>query len=95
MARSQALATASSFPKLEETGKVIYENDRAASLATDRLMENGPLSSGVRGWVTLPSDGGWRVLFVEGDGDAFCSRLSVQVDKNLAGPLDRSETCKP
>jgi len=95
MARSQALATASSFPKLEETGKAIYENDRAASLATDRLMENGQLPSGIRGWVTFPSDGGWRVLFVEGDGDAACSRLSVLVNAEGAGPLRRSDTCEP
>jgi hypothetical protein len=95
IARSQALATETSFPKLEETGKALYENDRAASLATDRLMENGQLPSAVRGWLSLPSDGGWRVLFVEGDGDASCSRLSVLVDKNGAGPLGRSETCEP
>jgi hypothetical protein len=95
MTCGQALATPSSFPKLEETGKALYDNDRAASLATDRLMENGPVPSTVRGWVTIPSHGGWRVLFVEGNGDAFCSRLSVQVDKNDAGPLGRSETCKP
>jgi hypothetical protein len=94
MARSQALATASSFPKLEETGKAIYEYDRAASLATDRLMENGQLPSGVRGWVTFPSDGGWRVLFVEGDGDAACSRLSVVVNADAAGPLRRADTCQ-
>lgn len=95
IARSPAFATASSFPKVEETGTALYENDRAASLATDCLLEKGPVPSEVRGWVTLPSDGGWRVLFVEGDGDAFCSRLSVLVDKDGAGPLDRSETCKP
>lgn len=39
VAHSLALATESSFPKLEEVGKALYANDRAASLATDRLME--------------------------------------------------------
>ncbi len=95
MARSQAFATESSFPELEEVGKALYAMDRAASLATDRLMENGRLPSGLRGWVTLPSDGGWRVLFVQGDGDAYCSRLSVLVDKKGADSVGRSETCEP
>ncbi len=77
-------------------GKALYAKDRTAWLATDRLVEaNGQLPSGLRSWVTLPSDEGWRVFFVQEEGDAYCSRLSVLVDENGAGSLDRSETCEP
>lgn len=95
MASSQALATDASLSGLEDVGKALYAKDRAARLATDRLMENGQLLSGLRGWVTLPSDGDWRVVFVEEEGEAYCSRMSVLVDENGAGPLGRSETCEP
>lgn len=91
----QALATKSNYSKVEKVGKTLYAKDRAAWLATDRLMENGQVPSGVRGWVTVPSGKEWRVIFVEGEGDANCSRLSVLVDNNGARLLDRSETCKP
>jgi hypothetical protein len=95
VASSHALATDSSFPKIEEVGKALYEKDRAAWLATDRLMETSGQAPGeIRGWVTLSSDDGWRVFFVEEQGDAYCSRLSVLVGENGVGPLGRSETCE-
>jgi hypothetical protein len=91
-----ASATSSSLSKLEAVGKALFENDRAAWLATDRLMEsNGRLPDGLRGWVTLPSHGGWRVLFVQEQDGAYCSMLNVLVKKSGAGSLRRSETCEP
>jgi hypothetical protein len=95
LASSQALATESRFSKLEDVGKAIYAKDRAAWLATDRLIENAQRPSRLRGWVTVPSDGGWRVLFVEEARETYCSRLSVLVDENGAGALGRTEICKP
>ena len=66
VASSQALATTSSFPELEAVGRTLYSKDRAAWLATDRLVEtNGHLPGGILGWVTLPSDEGWRVFFLQ------------------------------
>lgn len=95
LASSQALATESIFSKLEDVGKALYAKDRAAWLATDRLMENGQRPSGIQGWVTVPSDGNWHVLFVEEEGETFCSRLGVLVGENGAGALGRSEICEP
>jgi hypothetical protein len=37
--------------------------------------------------VTAPSVDGWRVIFVQGDGDAYCSMLNVLV--NSAGDKSR------
>jgi hypothetical protein len=92
----QASATSSNFSKLEELGKTIFEQDRAASLATDRLLEaSGRLPEGLRGWVTVPSGEGWRVIFVQDKGDAYCSMLNVLVNGDGAGPLHRSDTCEP
>jgi hypothetical protein len=95
MPSSQLLAAEPSFPQLEELGEAIYANDNAASLATDRLMESGEVPRGIRGWVTLQADDGVRVVFVEGEGDSFCTRLSVLVGKSGAGPLRRSKSCQP
>jgi hypothetical protein len=68
---------------VEAVGKALFAKDRAARLATDRLLEsNGRLPDGLRGWVTLPSDDGWRVFFVEAKGDTYCSLLSVQVSED-------------
>lgn len=93
---SRASATPSSLSKVEGVGKALFEQDRAAWLATDRLVEsNGRLPDGLRGWVTVPSDGGWRVIFVQGEGDAYCTMLNVLVNANGAGPLRRSDTCEP
>jgi len=80
---------------VERLGKEIYEKDRAAWLATDRVVENGGLPAGLRGWVTVPSDRGWRVIFVEDAGHGACSRLSVLVDEKGARGIDRSGTCEP
>lgn len=92
----QASAATSGLSEAEAVGKAIFEQDRAARLATDRLLEsNGLRSDGLRGWVTVRSDNGWRVLFVEGEGDAYCSKLSVLVDEDRAGSLRRSESCEP
>jgi hypothetical protein len=92
---SQALAAPSSLSKAERVGKSLFEQDRAAWLATDRLVEsNGQVPAGVRGWVTVPSRDGWRVIFVQGEGDAYCSMLDVLVNANGAGPLRRSDTCE-
>ena len=96
MAGGPASATSSRLAELEAVGKAIFAKDRAASLATDRLLEsNEGLPEDLRGWVTLPSGEGWRVFFVQEKGDGFCSRLSVLVDEDGAGSLRRSETCEP
>ena len=93
---SQASATRPSLSEVEGVGKALFEQDRAAWLATDRLVEsNGRPPDGLRGWVTVPSGDGWRVIFVQGEGDAYCSMLSVMVDATGAGPLRRSDTCEP
>ena len=95
-ANGQALATGSSLSKREAIGKALFAKDRAAWLATDQLMESaGGLPGDVLGWVTLPSDGGWRVFFVQKEGEFHCSRLTVQVNEDGASPLHRSDTCEP
>jgi hypothetical protein len=95
-ASGRAATPDASLRKLEAVGKSIFEQDRAASLATDRVLESmGRLPEAVRGWVTVSSDGGLQVVFVEKSGDAYCSALSVIVDADGAGPLRRSETCDP
>lgn len=92
----QAPASPSTLSRVERVGKAIFEQDRAASLATDRLLKaNGQPPDGLRGWVTVPSDDGRRVIFVQGQGDAYCSMLSVLVNAGGAGALRRSEICEP
>lgn len=95
MAIGQVFATDSPYRELEELGKALYAKDRAAWLATDRLMEDGQSPEGLWGWVTVPAEGDWRVFFVQQEGDDYCSRFSVLVDEKGAGPLDRAETCEP
>ena len=93
--KSQAPATPSTLSRVERVGQAIFEEDRAASLATDRLLEStGRPPDGLRGWVTVPSDDGRRVIFVQGQGDAYCSMLSVLVNAGGAGALRRSDTCE-
>lgn len=95
LASTCAMAAESRFPELESLGKALYEEDRAAWLASDRLTDEGPLPSGLVGWVTLPFEKGRRVHFVQEEANAFCSRFSVLVDENGASPLRRTETCEP
>ncbi len=83
---------------LEALGRALYAKDRAAWLATDRLLESyGQQPANLRGWVTVPSGEGWRVDFVqeEENGDGYCSKLSVPVDGAEAGSLRRQDTCEP
>jgi len=95
-AGGEASAASWSLPKLEALGKAIFESDRAASLATDRLVEaSGRPPEGLRGWVALPSRKGWRVYFVQENNNGYFSMLSVPVDDKGAGALRRSETCEP
>jgi hypothetical protein len=95
LASSQALAAEAPFSKLEDVGNALYAKDRAAWLATNRLMENAQRPSGLRGWITVPSDGGWRVLFVEEERETYCSRMSVLVGEGGAGALGQTECCEP
>jgi hypothetical protein len=81
---------------MERVGDAIFEQDRAAWLATDRIVEStGQIPEGIRGWVTVPSDNGWRVIFVQREGDAYCSVLNVLVNASGAGSLRQSDTCEP
>src|SRR5262249_28005883 len=91
----QGSATPSNLSKVEAVGRTLFEQDRAASLATDRLMESTGLPDGLRGWVTVPSDEGWRVIFVQREGDDFCSMLNVVVNGDGAGPLRGFATWEP
>lgn len=94
---AQTSAADSSRSKAEALGKALFAQDRAASLATDRLLEtSGQVPHELRGWVTLPSGEGWRVFFVQDEGGVYCTRLNVLVNEEEgAGPLRRSETCEP
>lgn len=95
-AGGQALGNISGIPTPEVVGKTLFAKDRAAWLATDRLAEStGQIPEEIRGWVTLPSDEGWRVFFVQEEGNAYCSILNVLVNEDGAGPLRRSATCEP
>jgi len=92
----QTSATPSNLSTVERVGKAIFDQDRAASLASDRLVESiGRPPDGLRGWVTVPFDDGWRVIFVQREGDAYCSMLNVLVNADGAGPLHRSGSCEP
>jgi hypothetical protein len=91
-----ASAASSNLSELAAVGRTLYAKDRAAWVATDRLVESfGGQPDGLRGWETVPSDEGWRVVFVQETGDGYCSMLSVPVDEEGAGSLRRSETCEP
>ena len=90
-----APASSSNLSRLEALGQDLFARDRAAWLATDRVLESKLMPANVRGWVTVPSGADWRVIFVEGEGDAYCSRLQVLVNKGGAGPPQRSDTCQP
>lgn len=95
-AGGQASAAGPDLSKVEAVGNALFARDRATSLATDRLVEsNGRLPDTLRGWVVLPTNDGWRVVFVQEEGGTYCSRLSVLVDENGAGPLRQSESCEP
>ena len=93
-AGDQTLASSSSLSRLESLGQDLFARDRAAALATDRVLESSSMPADLRGWVTIPSGADWRVIFVEGQDDAYCSKLQVLVTNAGAGALQRSDTCQ-
>ena len=75
---------------------LLVDDDRTYLKSQARLVAaTGGLPDDLRGWVTLPTEDGWRVFFVQEKDGADCGMLSVSVDEDGAGPLRRSETCGP
>lgn len=93
-AGDQTPASSSDLSRLETLGQDLFVRDRAAALATDRVLESSSMPEHIRGWVTIPSGADWRVIFVEQQGDVYCSKLQVLVNKGGAGPPQRSDTCQ-
>ena len=80
----------------EAVGRLLFEKDRAAWLATDRVLERGgSVPDGVLGWVTTPGRDGWDVRFVSEGPEGYCSRLGVSVGSDGAGPVRETEGCEP
>ena len=97
-AAGPATAVSPDLSELEAVGQALFAKDRAAWLATDRVVESyGQLPAELRGWVTVPAGDGWRVVFVqeEEEGDGYCGKLSVPVDEAGAGSLRRQGSCEP
>lgn len=79
-----------SLDKISRLGVEIFEQDRAAWLATDVLMagiQTGALADG-RGWIVVPDPGGRKVRFVvQHDDGPYRARWDVVVGPEGAGPL--------
>ncbi|MEZ5893471.1 MAG: hypothetical protein R3C58_10085 [Parvularculaceae bacterium] len=69
----------------ERLGRIIYDYDIAAWVATDLLVERiGALDGKVSGWIVEKADGGERVLFYRGSNGLFAPGYSIDVRKGKA-----------
>jgi hypothetical protein len=87
---------ASEVERAEKIGRLIFEKDRAAWVATDALMSEieGENRPGIIGWMTVEHDGGWLVQFVGGNPDDPCVLCEVPVSES-AGTPRRPQECEP
>ena len=78
----------------ERIGRLIYEKDRAAWMATDILVAKQGISTGIIGWVTVEQDSSLLVQFVGGEPESPCVLFEVPVS-DVAGDLIKKENCVP
>lgn len=82
-----ASVPAAAIAAAETSGRIIFEHDRAAAVATDVALAQRAFKRDrrVRGWLTEPTDGGIMVTFVDGTPSAL---YRVQVSAGgEPGPL--------
>jgi len=76
---------AAEIAEAESLGRIIYDYDIAASVATDLLVEEvGDLNGKVTGWIVEETDDGERVLFYRGSNGLFTPAYSVNVRSGKA-----------
>jgi len=69
---------------VQQRGRLLYEIDRAAWVATDDLRTRVPdlAASGIRGWTVEREGAGYDVIFYAGEGDARVAGYRARVDNN-------------
>lgn len=69
-------------------GQAIFDQDRAAWLATDALLAhlNGVAPSDLRGWIVAKDGEDQRVRFVRMDGETLKPGWDIVVRQGRAGP---------
>jgi hypothetical protein len=75
---AQPRAAAEPSP-VQRLGYTIYQQDRAAWIATDAALQAGLAETPAKGWITLVSESQWLVRFVGDCAAATCSYLDVEV----------------
>ncbi len=76
--------------RVTEMGAAIFEQDRAAWVATDALLAhlNGAAPAGLRGWIVVKDGADQRVRFVRMDGETLKPGWDILVRDGRAGPVD-------
>lgn len=71
-------------------GQAIFDQDRAAWLATDALLAhlNGVAPSDLRGWIVAKDGEDQRVRFVRMDGETLKPGWDIVVRQGRAGPVE-------
>jgi hypothetical protein len=79
-----------SHARVGAMGQAIFEQDRAAWVATDALLRQfgGAPPEGLRGWIVAKEAGGQRVRFVRVEGDTLKPGWDVLVRNGRAGRVE-------
>ncbi len=79
----------------ERVGRMIFEKDRAAWVATDVLLAatTEEEKRGIQGWVTVETESGWLVSFLAGSAEEPCSPFKVVIG-DFEPMLLKLETCE-
>ncbi|HST90841.1 MAG TPA: hypothetical protein VLJ13_01430 [Brevundimonas sp.] len=79
-----------SHARVGAMGQAIFEQDRAAWVATDALLGQfgGSPPDGLRGWIVVKEPGGQRVRFVRLDGEILKAGWDVPVRNGRAGRVE-------
>jgi hypothetical protein len=69
---------------VQQRGRLLFEIDRAAWVATDDLRARVPdlAGSGIRGWTVEREGAGYGVIFFAGEGDARVAAYRARVENN-------------
>lgn len=79
-----------SHARVGAMGQAIFEQDRAAWVATDALLGQfgGAAPAGLRGWIVVKDGGGQKVRFVRLDGEVLRPGWDVPVRNGRAGRVE-------
>lgn len=76
---------AAQIAESEMLGRIIYDYDMAAWVATDQLVDQvGDLRGKITGWIVEDSERGERVLFYRGSNGLFAPAYSIEVRQGKA-----------